>query len=87
MTCFDCFGLVGKLEFRVCAVKTSETTFFGRYNETSDFPFQEIPSGLDNENSAATLQNTIYQGVSLKKLKDWPIKTPLLFPYINFVGQ
>ena len=78
MTCFDCFGLVGK---------TSETTFFGRYNETSDFPFQEIPSGLDNENSAATLQNTIYQGVSLKKLKDWPIKTPLLFPYINFVGQ
>ena len=78
MTCFDCFGLVGKLEFRVCAVKTSETTFFWRYDETSDFPFQEIPSGLDNENSEATLQNTIYQGFLSKNLKIGPLRPPYL---------
>ena len=62
LTYFDCFGSVGKLEFRVSVVKISEATFFGRYDMTSDFPFQEIPSGSDNENSEATLQNTIYLG-------------------------
>ena len=50
MIYFDCFDLVGRLEFNVCADKTSSRQHvFGRYDKASGFPFQYIFSGSDNQ--------------------------------------
>ena len=77
MTYFDCFGLVGNLEFRICAVKRQ---YFLGDDMTSGFPFQELPSGSDKENSEATLQNTIYQGFLSKNLKIGSLRPPSSSP-------
>ena len=92
MIYFDCFDLVGRLEFNVCADKTSSRQHvFGRYDKASGFPFQYIFSGSDNQ-SQKFWDNSIKHsllGSPLKKLKYSYIKTPSSFPIcnINVVGQ
>ena len=58
MTCFDCFGLVGRLEFHVFADKTSNRQFFlgdmtrRRVSLFNNFVQAQTTS---HENSEATL--------------------------------